>query len=76
MSTLFSLLSNVSSLKFWSEFKLCQYMTELAGAIWKVGSSRVNWWDPLGVRQELGDAKERRPKQKRSFSSRLSDRNV
>jgi len=26
----------------------------------KVGSSRVNWWELLGVRQELGEGGERR----------------
>ncbi len=75
----FSLFSNVISLKSWSEFKPCQFQSELAGATWKVGSSRVNWRELLGsffstmfpammrqgssleVRQELGEAGERKP---------------
>ncbi len=32
-------------------------ISELAGDSWKVGSSRVNWRELLGVRQELGEDK-------------------
>jgi len=37
-----------------------QFMSELAGATLKVSSSRVYWWELLGMRQELGEGGERR----------------
>jgi hypothetical protein len=41
----------------WVNEQLDNFKSELAGATWKVASSRVNWWELLRVRQELGEDK-------------------
>jgi len=61
MGTLYFLLSNVSSLIFWSEFKECQFKSELAGAIRKrlaalewIGGSYLEWGKSLAKEEREG----------------------
>ena len=41
-------------------WEIDNFQSELVEATWKVGSSRVNWWELLRVRQELFKIVERR----------------